>query len=244
MDDFTEYPGRPQIHTGIGPQVGRDHIGDNHFELMDQGTKDLVVKMSKVAPGFANAIEMATREGVMSPSTVAALERAVENFNWDVVMMLRGVGEHINLDVADMLLRASRGINEDIADKLSYTATDLKRTAKELDSSLDSLRDMAVEIQHFQRNANHGPQASPELSRIPISAPLHVPSPGRRGTVWSKFKVFLCGTGVGLLGAMSLASHHLGTWAVPAVIATLGVPAMSVLNWYLNRTPRGVILEN
>src|SRR5882672_3974975 len=142
MVDTTRYSNGHQIHTGIGPQTGRDHIGDNHFELMDPGTKALVEKMAKVAPEFARTLERATREGIMSPAAAAALERA---FNMDVAIMLRNAGEHINWDVAELLYHASTRINQDVADSFSRAESGLKETVGEFESSLGSLRGMIRE---------------------------------------------------------------------------------------------------
>jgi len=221
MVDATRYSNGHQIHTGIGPQNGRDHIGDNYFELMDPGTKALVEKMAKVAPEFARTLERATREGIMSPAAVAALERA---FNMDIAMILSEVGQHINWDVAEILLSASRDINQEVANRFSYVGSDLKQTIGEFESSVGSLRDMLTELRGIQGNINQGYQAPAETSSVAESA-----SPrGPRGIFWFKFKVFCCGSGLGLLLAILLINHHLGGWAVTAVVAALAVPVLSL----------------
>jgi hypothetical protein len=229
MVDTTRFSNSQQIHTGTGPQIGRDHIGDNHFELMDPGTKALVEKMAKTAPEFARALERATREGIMSPAAVAALERA---FNMDVAMILRKVGDHINWDVADMLYRASMGINQDVANSFFRVESELKGTVDELASSIVSLRGMVSELKSTQGNMNQGYQALAEATPVVASTP----SWGLRSTLWFKFKVFCFGSGLGLLGAILLMKHHLGGWAVTAVVAILGIPAVSLFNWYMAKS--------
>jgi hypothetical protein len=206
-----------QTHYGIGPQVAGDHHGNNYFQTIDSGTKSLLQKMAKTAPKFAEVVEKATREGLMSPSAVAALERAVESVNWDV---------------ADALLRASRNINEDVANSFDSISCELKGTKDGIDSSLVSMRDMLNELKSVQANIGRRAQT---LTELPAPAVPTTPPKGQLDTFWFRCKVLLAGMGVGLVAALMLTSHHLGVWEFPGAVLTLGIPATTVLNWYLDR---------
>ena len=219
---------RHQHFSGSGPSFGGDNNGIINNVLLDAQTKALVQKFAATAPGLAKAIEEAASDGMMSREAIAGLDRVANELDWDVATMLSQAGRNINWDVAESLSRSAEGINKDVAYSFSSVASELKRTVGELDSSLQALREMTGQQVTIQGKVIRDAQ---ELAE---TADFLAPSPSRgRAAWWLGFKIFCLGSGLGLLGAVLLMSHHLGGWVIPALVATLGVPSLSLLNWFL-----------
>jgi hypothetical protein len=231
MVDNTEGLPVQQTHNGIGPQIGRDNYAPIKYEvLLDARIKALVEKFAATAPGLSKAIEKAARDGIMSPEAIAVLDRVADHINWDIATILRNVGDRINWDVAEMLLSASKGINEEVADEFVRVQRELKGTAGELDASLRSLRSTVGQLKSLKGGISQSHYEPAETAGF-----VAVPSSAGRDTLWFKFKVFCCGSGLGLLGAVLLMSHHHSGWAVTAAVATLATPAISLIKWILAR---------
>jgi hypothetical protein len=98
---------------------------------MDAKTRMVLARLSADAPALAEILTKALRDGVISPETVAALERAVDNINEDVASALLIAGQNINEDVADSLREAGSNINDAVADKILMAATIIREAVGE-----------------------------------------------------------------------------------------------------------------
>jgi len=87
-----EIPAQHNHSSGIF--VGGD--SDGPLEAVDEKTKALLAKMTKQAPALGGLLEQALADGVITPDTVLALERAAWSINMDVTGMLNGAAHGLN----------------------------------------------------------------------------------------------------------------------------------------------------
>ncbi|MEV0012284.1 hypothetical protein [Streptomyces sp. NPDC047973] len=121
-----------QHNHGSGAFVGRDNHGEIRVEMLDGQTKAYLREMSKAAPGLAELLRKAVRDGAISPDTANALAMAARNINEDVADALRYAARSINPDVAQLLSDASRNFNEDVTWRVSQAAEDLTAAVRRL----------------------------------------------------------------------------------------------------------------
>jgi methyl-accepting chemotaxis protein len=155
---------REQHNHGSGPFIGRDNYGQIRFETLDPKTKVLLAKLSEQAPALAGLLTKALKDGIISPDTAAALERAVRNINEDVAHALYIVSRNINWDVADSLSRSGQQINADVANSLMQTsqqingdvADSLSRTGQKINGDVaETLRQTAESLSESAHGLDH-----------------------------------------------------------------------------------------
>ncbi|MFF4030533.1 hypothetical protein ACFYZ2_12325 [Streptomyces sviceus] len=149
-----------QINSGNGAFVGRDHHGDiNIHHEIDPQTRVTLTKIGRIAPGLAQMLEQALRDGVISPETASQLSLAARSINEDVAGQISRASRSINEDVAGLLGHASKSINEDVAHQLSLAAEQLSTASKKLD--LDKLDHMVRRLEGLL-----DPQGGNNLHRV------------------------------------------------------------------------------
>ena len=198
-DSGTEGP-REQHNHGPGPFIGRDNYGDIRYEMLDLKTKAAMERLSKDAPGLANLLTKALRDGIISPDTVAALESAVRNINEDVASALLLAGKNINEDVASSLEYAGRNINENVANKIFQAAETLREATSGLDYSIDKVNGGSG-LARLAGVAGVITEAAGRIERV-----VTPPPPQIIVNRMAVFKAFLLGAAV---GALALFIFHL-----------------------------------
>lgn len=121
-DDSREEKHIIQNNTGSGAFVGGNNYGPIH--AIDPKTSAVLASLAEEAPGLAELMRRALREGLVSPDAVYALEIAARN---------------INADVAEALLIAGRNINEDVAGTLRITGA-------RIENGVNSLPQLTTEL--------------------------------------------------------------------------------------------------
>lgn len=214
IDSADEGP-REQNNLGPGTFIGRDNYGPIRNELIDPKTKAMLAKLSKDAPDLADVLKKAVRDGIISPDTVAALDSAVRNINMDVAEALMLAGKNINSDVAEWLMKAGQNINEDVANRFVRVKEDLSDTVRELDHTLDSLRETVGQVNRLQGETDSVSQFG-SASTVPGAAQhtarvVARPSPGGTDNWKLRLKLIFWSLVVGFLAgvilAYSLAKH-------------------------------------
>jgi hypothetical protein len=199
---------REQHNYGSGTFIGGNMHGDIRFETLDPKTKSVLEKLSKDAPGLAELMEEALRDGVISPDAVAALQSAVRNINEDVASALLYAGRNINEDVAESLRLAGKNINEGVAGQILQAAETLDENRRELDSTLHSLNAVINKI-----NGRNGPGNPIELMgtiTYPAEPTEYTATPfiSRIATWWATAKVLALGIAIGALVMFILIRAH------------------------------------
>ncbi len=221
---------RTQNFYGTGASFGGDNNGTVNNVLLDTKTKATLAKLSKDAPELAGIMKTALRDGVISPDTVAALQSAVQNINHDVADRLWFAAQHINEDVADRLWRAGHNINKETVNNFVQVKDQLNQTVRDLERTLSSLNQAAMQLSGLQRDRN--PRREPEpvstgtanFGRTAGVDTLH--SSQSTGKWRFALTSICCSSGVGLLAAVILMKHHLGGYATFAGVLALAIPVI------------------
>jgi Flp pilus assembly protein TadB len=213
---------RHQSFYGAG-SVGGDNKGIINNVLVDQQTKAYLAVMHAKAPELADLFRRSLNEGFISPAVAQSLVLAARNINEDVAMSLRMAGENINEDVATDLRTAAQHINADVAERFAHVKTGLDNTAEEIDQSLSSLRQTVKELKGLQTGMV---RSQPE----PVgTTPVTVAISSRGHDTWVRIKVFLFGSGLGLVAAILLMNRHHPGWAAIAAAAAMATPLFSLV---------------
>ena len=192
---------REQHNYGSGTFIGRDNYAPIRYELLDPRTKSTLAKLSRAAPELSEILKRALTEGVISPDAVVALQRAVQNINMDVAEALLVAGRNINQDVADALMAAGYNINVKVAERFDQVETGLKETADDLERTLQSLQEIAGQVNNMQDRVDPGWQAAPlgAVTRVPYTVQVNTrPASGRWDYFWFRSKLVLWGFATGL----------------------------------------------
>lgn len=225
MTKFGQDEPREQNFYGSGPAFGGDNKGIVNNVLLDPKTRAYLADMSEKAPELAALLRRSLREGFISPDVAQALVLAAQNINEDVAEALLVAGRNINEDVAINLMAAGQNINDEVAEKFICANKGLADTARDLDRTLSSFREMVVQLSGPQRGRNLHSELEPTRIANGNSRQIAVASTiasSRSAGRWRFIGTLICGSvGAGLLAAIILARSHLGGYAVFAGVTVL-----------------------
>jgi len=198
-------------HFGVGPQVGRDLIGNVTFEQLDLESKAALRQLSKDTPALNRLLEKLLRDGLISPELVQELQSAL---NEDVLHVLWVVGRHLNEDVAMEFNFAADTFKEVVTEHFPSVTRELSDTVDEIKTATESLR--AV----IGQTRTQAGVVSPSDGLVTQSAPRGV------GKSWSKLKWTCWSSGIGLIAAVILMRTHHGIYATIAGVSILVIAAL------------------
>jgi hypothetical protein len=226
MTTFGQDGPKEQNFYGSGLAFGGDNKGIVNNVLLDPKTRAYLADMSEKAPELAALLRRALRDGLISPDVAQALLLAAQNINEDVAQALLVAGSNINEDVAINLMIAGQNINEKVAEKIICANRELGDTARDLDSTLSSLREIVGQLSSPHRGRNlHSELESARIvngNSRQIAVAGTMVSSSRSVGRWRFIGTLICGSfGAGLLAAVILMRSHLGGYAVFAGVIVL-----------------------
>lgn len=184
----------PEQHNhGSGTLIGRDNYGS--IEVMDPKTKALLEKMTKQAPALGRLLNKALQDGMISPDTVATLERAAWSINEDVVNTLAIATRNLNEDVANSLHAAADKIDSDAIRRIENAASTIDNTANQINSAVSMLDNAAAQIakvefaDDIQQLNSISSVLAKQASRVKrvVTPPPPVEVTNRRAIIWAFF---------------------------------------------------------
>jgi hypothetical protein len=152
-----------QRNSGSGTFVAGHQI--TNIEMMDAPTKTAFKRLSEIAPGLAEQLATALREGKITQDAARDLARNINEdiahwiweggrgINEDTARWIAEGGRGINEDTARWIAEGGRGINEHTAGRLAGVAADLKDAIRSLESASRDLNTAGSGLQSAKANA-------------------------------------------------------------------------------------------